>query len=228
MLQSKKKIRIFITDDHPLAVAGVMNMLRPYRDIQVAGTFHTGSALLEQLKTGQPDILLLDILLQDSNGKDIAATVSHAYPAVRIIALTSLDTPATVKAMFRNGCKGYLLKNTDQETMITAIRNVYLGQEFIEPSLKDKVFNETVFYKKVLTEQVPDRNGVQLTKREKDVLDLILQDNSNQEIAEKLFLSVRTVERHRFNLMRKVGAKSPLGLLKAAVELGLVLSPPSK
>lgn len=225
MLQNKKKIQIFIVDDHPLAVAGVMNLLHRYRDIQVVGTFHTGADLLEQLKSTQPDILLLDILLQDANGKDIAATISQAYPSVKIIALTSLDTPAIVKAMFRNGCKGFLLKNTDQETMITAIRNVYLGQEFIEPSLKDKVFNETVFYKKALTEQPPDRNGVQLTKREKDVLELILQDNSNQDIAEKLFLSVRTVERHRFNLMRKVGAKSPLGLLKAAVELGLVAPP---
>lgn len=222
MYQDRKKIQVFITDDHPLAVAGVMNLLQPYRDIQVTGTFNSGEALLKQLKQTRPDILLLDILLPDINGKDVAAAVSHHYPAVSIIALTSLDTPASVKNMLRNGCKGYLLKNTDQETMITAIRSVYQGQEFIEPQLKDKVFDEAVFYKKQMTEQAPDRSSIQLTKREKDVLDLILQDNTNQEIAEKLFLSIRTVERHRFNLMRKVGAKSPLGLLKAAVEFGLI------
>ncbi len=222
MQEHRKTIHIFITDDHPLAVAGVMNLLQPYPDVQITGTFNTGAALLEQLKISRPDILLLDILLPDINGKDIAATVNQDYPEVNIIALTSLDTPASVKAMLRNGCKGYLLKNTDQETMITAIRNVSRGQEFIEPQLKEKVFDEAVFYKKQLADQTPDRNNIQLTKREKDVLNLVLQDNSNQEIAEKLFLSVRTVERHRFNLMRKVGAKSPLGLLKAAVEFGLV------
>ncbi len=221
-MKPNQHIEVFITDDHPLAVAGVVNLLQPYSDVKVTGTFNSGEALLAHLKTQQPDVLLLDILLPDINGKDIAADISQKYPSIKIIALTSLDTPAAVKNMLRSGCKGFLLKNTDQQTMISAIRSVFTGEEFIEPQLKEKVFDEAVFYKRQMTGTLPDQNNVQLTKREKDVLHLVLQDNSNQEIAEKLFLSVRTVERHRFNLMRKVGAKTPLGLLKAAVELGIV------
>ncbi len=216
-------ISIFITDDHPLAITGLMNMLLPYRHISVTGTFVSGDALLEGLKKEQPDILLLDILLPDINGKELAQLITTTYPDIRIIAITSLDAPTHVKSMMRNGCKGFLLKNIDQSTLVEAIDTVYKGGEYIESSLKEQMLGNILnFRKRMETEGSEKLKAPRLTNREKDVLDLIVKEYSNQEIADQLYLSIRTVERHRFNLMRKFDAKSPIGLLKSAIELGLV------
>lgn len=214
-------ISVFITDDHPLAITGLMNMLLPYKHISVSGTFFSGEELLEGLRSEQPDIILLDILLPDINGKDLALKISNAYPEVRIIAITSLDAPTHVKSMLRNGCKGFVLKNIDQPTLVAAIESVYRGEEYIESSLKEQMLGNLLNFRK-RTVNSETLVKPRLTNREKEVLDLIVKEYSNQEIADRLFLSIRTVERHRFNLMRKFDAKSPIGLLKAAIELGLV------
>ncbi len=212
-------ITVFIIDEHPLAVAGITNLLSPYQHIRVTGSFHTVDALLDKLKTEQPDVLLLDILLPEKNGKDVALMLSGMYPDLKIIAVTSLDAPAYVRSMLRNGCSGYLLKNTDQVTLVTAIEKVFAGEEFIEETLKNQMLNNFIHARKTDTTLPPK---IHLTSREQEVLELILKELNNNEIAEKLFLSVRTVERHRFNLMRKMEAKSLLGLLKAAIELGFI------
>lgn len=216
-------ISIFITDDHPLAITGLMNMLLPYKHISVTGTFVSGAALLGGLQQAQPDILLLDILLPDTNGKELAQLITTTYPHIRIIAITSLDAPTHVKSMMRNGCKGFLLKNIDQSTLVEAIDTVYGGGEYIESSLKEQMLGNILNFRKRMETEGGERiKAPRLTNREKDVLDLIVKEYSNQEIADQLFLSIRTVERHRFNLMRKFDAKSPIGLLKSAIELGLV------
>lgn len=214
-------IKVFLLDDHPLAVTGLYNMLLPYKNIKVTGTYQTGQAMLEDLKKNQPDVLLLDILLSDSNGKVLAKEISRLYPAIKIIAITSLDAPAYVKAMMQNGCSGYLLKNIDQKTLVEAIETVYQGKEFIELSLKEQMVYNLIKKGKENKSEQEKVIGPRLTKREKDVLDLMVKEYSNQEIADKLYLSIRTVERHRFNLMQKFDAKSPIGLLKAAIEFGL-------
>ncbi len=216
-------IKVFIVDDHPLAVAGIQNLLQPYSHIHINGTFHTAADLLSQLERECPDVLLLDILLPDKNGKELAAVLTLQYPGIKTIAITSLDSPAYVRAMIRNGCSGYLLKNTDPATLVTAIEKVSQGEEFIEPSLKQQMLDSFIHYRKREPQDSPEQ--VHLTSREKDVLNLILSELNNNEIAEKLFLSVRTVERHRFNLMRKMEARSPLGLLKAAIEMGIIDPP---
>lgn len=132
-------ITVAITDDHPLAIEGLQNMLLSATDIIVKGTYGSALALLEGLKNNQPDILLLDILLPDQKGTELAAQLKNLYPGIRIIALTSLDAPIHVRAMIRQGCKGYVLKNTDKQSLIAAIKYVYNGGEYIEPSLKEKM-----------------------------------------------------------------------------------------
>ncbi len=213
-------IKVFIIDDHPLAVAGIENLLSPYKHIQVTGTFQTGAALLQALAHQLPDILLLDILLPDKNGKELALQLSEEYPQLKIIAITSIGSPPYVRAMMRNGCLGYLIKNTDQKTLVTAIETVFRGEEYIEPFIMKQMLNNFINYKK--NDPLNPEEQVHLTSRERQVLDLILKELNNVEISEKLFLSVRTVERHRFNLMRKMQAKGPLGLFKAAIEMGII------
>ncbi len=131
------KIKIAIADDHPIAVHGIQMMLSGQQDMEITATYATGKALLEDLVRQQPDVLLLDILLPDYSGNELAAMISKQYPGVRMVVLTSLDAPTMVKSMLHHGCLAYLLKGTDQASLIKAIQYAYRGVEFIEPSLKE-------------------------------------------------------------------------------------------
>jgi len=123
-------IKVAITDDHPLAIAGLQNMLSSSAQIVVTHTYNNGKDLMHGLETEQPDVLLLDVLLPDIKGPDLAADIHARYPDIKILAITSLDAPVHVKAMLRNGCTGYLLKNTDVQTLINAITDVNNGKEY--------------------------------------------------------------------------------------------------
>lgn len=210
-------ITVAIVDDHPLAIEGLQNMLQSAGGIKVQGTYNTAQALLEGLTAHQPDILLLDILLPDQKGTELAATLKQRHPGIRIIALTSLDAPIHVRAMIRQGCKGYVLKNTDKQSLIAAIEQVYKGEEYIEPSLKEKMLYNVLHQKRHTSGKSPD-----LTSREKEILRLIVAELTNQQIADRLFLSLRTVETHRFNLQKKLDVNNNIGLAKAAFQLGLL------
>lgn len=210
-------ITVSITDDHPLALEGIRNMLRNVPEISIKNTYCSGTELLTGLEKDQPDILLLDMLLPDKNGSELAAIISKTYPRVRIIAITSLDAPVHMKNMMRQGSKGYLLKNTDKESLVQAIKQVYEGQEYIDPVLKEKLLHHVLHYQKLNTGKSPD-----LTQREKEILRLIVDEFTSQEIAEKLFLSLRTVETHRFNMQKKLGVNNNIGLVKIAIQMGLI------
>lgn len=210
-------IKVSITDDHPLAIEGIQNMLRSEPDIQICGTYPTGSSLLEGIRDNEPDVLLLDVLLPDQQGDELAEIIQREHPAVRIVVITSLDAPAQLRTMMRNGCKGYVLKNTDKNALVTAIKQVYSGGEYVDPVLQEKILHHVLHFQKMNPGKTPD-----LTRREKEVLKLILEEHTCQEIAEKLFLSLRTVETHRFNLQRKLGVNNNIGLVKIAIQMGLV------
>jgi len=217
----KPKINITIVDDHPMVISGLQNMLEPFRHIQVISAFSSGEALLEGLRIKQPDVLLLDILMPGIQGPEVAKIITRAYPSIKILAITSLNAPVHIKSMMRQGCKGYLLKNTNQNVLVQAIETLYQGEEFIEPGLKEQMLQNILKFKAkdsaAHTEQIPV-----LTRREKEILQLIIQEYSNQEISEKLFLSLRTVENHRFNLQQKLDVKNTVGLVKIAIQMGLV------
>lgn len=210
-------IKIMITDDHPLAIAGLQNMLANVSNMEVTATYSTGTALLEGLVQQQPDILLLDVLLPDKKGNELATYIVQAYPKVRIIALTSLDAPIHVRSMMREGCRGYVLKNTDKVSLVNAIEQVYEGHEYIEPALKEKMLYNVMHYRKLPSEKSPN-----LTHREKEILKLIVAEHTSQQIADQLFLSLRTVETHRFNLQKKLAVNNTIGLVKAAIQMGLI------
>jgi DNA-binding NarL/FixJ family response regulator len=211
-------IKVVITDDHPIAIGGIENMLRSSNNIEVIGTYTSGLALLQSLEHKQPDIILLDILMPDQSGQELAEIISKRHPNIRMLALTSLDAPYYVRGMIRRGCSGYLLKNTDQDTLIKAIEEIYQGREFIEPSLREQIISNTLKGKRSHpTQPIPV-----LTQREKEVLQLIVEEYTSQEIADKLFLSLRTVEGHRLNLLQKLDAKNTVGLVKTALQMGLI------
>ena len=210
------QIRLGVTDDHLLVINGIRAMLAGYDHIHLVFAENTGSALLERLKDTPIDVLLLDIQLPDYSGIDLCKLVKKQDKNIQVIALTNFGETHYVKQMVRNGASGYLLKNTDQNTLIEAIETVYRGEQFLDPQIKNALLEET------LTGKKSGFMEVILTKRETEILALIAQELSNQEIADQLFISLRTVETHRLNLTQKLGAKNTASLVKEAYKRGLI------
>lgn len=210
-------IRVIMVDDHPLVLSGLQTALQNQQHIQVICTYSNGSDLLAGLVHEQPDVLLLDIQLPDTTGTELARIISKKYPSIHIIALTSLETPAMLKTMMQHGCKGYLLKsNTDHPTLIKAIETVYNGELFLSQVQKEQLLNS------MLKTDKPAQMVPKLTYREKEILQFIAAELTNQDIADKLFISLRTVENHRHSLIQKLNAKNTAGLVRIAIEQGLI------
>jgi DNA-binding NarL/FixJ family response regulator len=210
-------IFVSIVDDHPLATTGVKSMLDGYTNIEVKGIYHSSAALLDGLSTFKPDVLLLDILMPGQSGKELTPLIKQLHPSVQIVALTSLDAPAMVSSMMRRGCSGYLLKDTDRLNLIDAIETVHAGKEFIDPSLKEKILANVLYPHHGKEAVVPE-----ITKRELQILKLLAEENTTREISEKLFISFRTVENHRYSLLQKLDVKNTVGLVKVALKLRLI------
>lgn len=208
-------IKITIVDDHPLIVRGLKALLRDVPDIEIIDIFHNGKDLLEGLEKQQPDVLLLDVLMPDKTGLELAGILKQTYPDIRILALTNMDTNFYIKGMLNQGVLGYLLKNSDEATLIQAIKTVYNGEPYLDPILKERAWRDVM---KTKNQESAEHS---LTRREKEILKLIANEYTSQEIADKLFLSLRTVETHRLNLLIKLGTKNTVGLVKAAIQMGL-------
>ncbi len=210
-------IKVAILDDQHIVLNGVQLMLQDNPSgICLTGVYQNAEALLSGLRENVPDVLLLDINMPDISGDDIAAILYKQYPLIHILALTNFDTTHYIKKMLNVGVKGYLLKNTDKKTLIEAIQTVYNGNQYLEPIIKEQLLKEFTPQKQHNTAK-PN-----LTKREKEILQLIVQQCSSQEIADKLFLSLRTIENHRYNLFQKLDVKNVVGLITRSYELGLI------
>ncbi len=208
-------IAIGIVDDHALIINGLVHMLADLPQYPVVFTASSGKQLMAQLEQRLPDVLLLDIELPDTNGIDLCTTILRQYPILPIIALTNHDEVMYVKKMMRNGAKGYLLKGTDKPTLLKAIDTVYGGGQFLDRQIEQAIVQQTISGKRPTM-------MVRLTKRENEILGLIANELSNQEIADRLFLSVRTVESHRHSLNQKLNIKNSAGLVKEAYLRGLI------
>ena len=210
------QIKVAITDDHLLVINGIKTMLAPYNHITVVYETTDPEALLPALADHMPHVLLLDIQMPGHDGIEVCKLVSKQYPDIKVIALSSFMETHYVKQMLRNGAAGYLLKNTDPETLLSAIEKVHTGEQFLDDSLKQNLLNE------VLSGQRTSQYEIPLTRREKEILKLIAEEHSNQEIADKLYISLRTVETHRLNLTQKLAVKNTAGLVKEAIKRGLL------
>lgn len=211
-------IHIAVADDHELILSGLKTLLKPFPHIQLQDTYTNARQLLEGLSIFQPDVLILDLLLPDQSGKDITPVILKQYPGIKILILTSIDTPAMVTTMLRRGCKGYLLKGSGSDTLVSAIESVHRGEEYIEEGLKEQLVQNIIRYKN----QKQDLVIPELTQREKEVLELIAKEYTTKEIAETLFISYRTAENHRCNLIQKLDVKNTVGLVKVAIQAGLL------
>ncbi|RYY68262.1 MAG: response regulator transcription factor [Chitinophagaceae bacterium] len=205
-------INVAIVDDQVIILNGLQKILAEAHHINIWGTFNSADHLLENLENSQPDVLLLDIQMPGRSGLELATIISKKYPAIKMIALTNVDVLTQMKQMLQKGCLGYLLKDVSPEILINAIESVNRGEQFLHETLKKQLLNS-----------LSGQDEKQLiTRREKEILKLILEENTNQDIANKLFLSLRTVENHRNNLLQKLNVKNTAGLVKVAMQEGLV------
>ncbi|MDX2285466.1 MAG: response regulator transcription factor [Bacteroidia bacterium] len=208
-------IRISITDDHPLVLDGLRAMLSTQPDMQVIGTSQTAAQTRQAAAAALPDLLLLDIQLPDGDGIELCKWLKKTYPALHIIALSNLSQPAFVRQMMKAGAAGYLLKNVPHTVLYEAIRKVMAGESYLQAELQQMLLAESLGRAQA-SSFIPV-----LTRREREILHLIVEECTTQEIADRLCITVSTVETHRLNLMQKFGVRNMAGLVREAVLKGL-------
>lgn len=209
-------IQIAITDDHQIVIEGIRTMLKSNKEIVVSQSFNSIKETLDGLLPTL-QVLLLDINLPDGNGITACKEILQKFPDLKIIALTNFEDVSFIKQMIKNGAMGYLLKNTDKSELALAIKTVLNGERFLPPKIQQMLLNESLGKPANSSFFVP-----KLTSREKEILNLIIKEFTTEEIAEKLFVSVKTVESHRSNLIQKLGVKNSAGLVRVAFEKGLI------
>ncbi len=208
-------IPIAITDDHTIVIEGIKTMLKLNKEIEVLQSFENLKDTFENLNSAVK-VLLLDINLPDGNGINACKELLEKHPDLKIIALTNFEDTVFIKQIIKNGAMGYLLKNTDKKEITEAIKSVIEGKRYLPKKISDILLNDSIGISNS-TYFIP-----KLTVREKEILNLIIQEFTTEEIAAKIFVSTKTVESHRSNLIQKLGVKNSAGLVRVAFEKGLV------
>jgi DNA-binding NarL/FixJ family response regulator len=215
------KIKIMLVDDQHLFRKGLASLIRGVEEFELLSEEESAKAVLERLKLTEslPDVLLVDMNMPEMNGVELTAILHKKYPEIRIIILTVYDQERFINKMVQGGANGYLLKNCEVNELTTAIKTVCrTGFYFNEMTLQ--AIRNASKYKDAHVTNI-NNIPIELTKRETEVLQLICQEYTNGEIAEKMFLSPRTVEGHRNNLLAKIGCRNTAGLVLFAVTYGI-------
>ncbi len=212
-------IEIIVADDHQIVIDGIKLMFKEDDDISIIGEANDGMQLIRLLEKENPHMVLLDINMPNLDGIETCNTIRKLYPRIKVIALSMFSEITYIEAMIKNGASAYLLKNSGMDEIKQAVIEVHRGEQYFS---KD-VLNAMVNNLKGINQMSKSHKPIpKISKREKQILELILQENTSQEIADQLFISFWTVESHRRNLMKKLKAKNTVGLVKKALEFGLV------
>lgn len=199
-----------------MIIGGIKNMLSNYDHITLTGAYADGTELMKGLEKEVPDILLLDIQLPGQTGDELVPALLKKYPEIRIIILTNFSSIVYANNMIRLGVVGYLLKTTRERTVIEAIETVYSGAQYIESSIREKLGDLTRKTQSALFSKV------MLTLREKEILALVVNGHTNQEIVSTLFLSINTVKAYRKRIFLKLDVKNMAELTKKVMTMGLL------
>ncbi|MEO6303226.1 MAG: response regulator transcription factor [Bacteroidia bacterium] len=218
-MNERKSIKIYIADDHEMFVEGITLSLAINGLVEVEAGANNGIQLIELLEKKLVDVVLLDINMPEMNGFEAAKIIVKRFPGVRIIALSMFLEKEYIEELIRIGVSGYILKNTRMQELEKAIVSVAGGVKYFSNDVGLKLLNAQT--NNEYAENLLNDQQYRLTDREIEVLKLIVQENTTPEIAEKLFISVYTVETHRKNLIKKLKVKNIAGLVKYAVQNGI-------
>ncbi|HRI33091.1 MAG: response regulator transcription factor [Saprospiraceae bacterium] len=213
-------IKIVIADDHTMFVDGIESILKNETNIKVVDRCFNGKKVFDILKKKAVDVLLLDINLPELNGIQVAQRIQKEYPQVKILALSMYNEESFVTEILKSGALGYVLKNTGRIELIKAIETVASGQTYFSAEVTETIMGRL---RKKNTQK--KKNNILLPKisrREREVLTLIVKEHTTQEIAERLFISLKTVESHRSSLISKLNVRNTAGLVRATIEYHLL------
>lgn len=215
-------INLALVDDHSIVLEGLQLMLAKETDLKIVGSYQNGSQILSALERGEPiQIILLDIHMPDTNGVELCKIIKRDFPSVQIIGLSMVSEISLVKLMVKNGASGYLHKNAGKEEVLMAINRVSKGKRYFSDEISELLLGGNLNGNSGHERKSP---FPRLSRREKEVLALIVDEFTTQEIADKLFISFGTVETHRRNILSKLGARNTAGLVRIALEYQLLES----
>ena len=205
-------IKVFIVEDHSVVVEGIRSLLQNEKDFDVIGYTDNGEGCLSFFRNRSADVILMDISLPDMSGIDLCRTIKKNYPGIMVLALSTFNQGIYINKMMESGASGYLLKNSGRQEIIQALHDVSKGKTYLSFEAASALKSNSA-----KTHQQPV-----LTKREKEVLGLITEGLTNMQIAEKLFISIDTVDSHRKNLYSKLNVKNTAMLMRYAIENDLI------
>lgn len=211
-------IRILLVDDHKIFTEGVTSLMLQEHDFEVIGECQNAIQVKEILRSKKVDVVLLDINLGKDSGLDLCKHITENFPLVKILAMSMYNDESFITKMMKNGALGYILKNTGAEELLKAIRTVNSGKNYQSAEVMDIIMKGMTRQK----QQEKNLYQIRFTRREKEVLELIALGKTTREMAQDLFISEKTVETHRSNLLSKFEVKNVVSLLKMAMEYGYV------
>lgn len=211
-------IKLIVADDHKIFRDGIVSIMNTIEDITVIGEAKDGRKVMDLLETILPDVILMDISMGDAGGLMTTKLVKEKYPAIKILVLSMHAESTYIVKMLEAGASGYVLKDAGSRELVNAINTVIAGGTYYSNEVSLKLIQHLMQKKKIAAA----KKDIPLTPREIEILKLIAEEYSNPEIAKKLYISIRTVDTHRRNLLEKLDVKNTAGLVKYAIRKGLV------
>jgi len=211
-------IQVLLVDDHKIVRDGLKMMIRSHPGIDVVGEAENGRQALLKLKNVTVDLVIMDINMPEMNGVEATKKIISDFSGVKVLALTMSDDDQHIRQMIQAGASGYILKSSGRNELSMAIESIMDGKHYFSDEATKSIMMDLVTNKGKSHSVDSD---VHITDREMEILDLILKELTNNEIAEKLFISPRTVDAHRRNLLQKTGSRNTAGLVRFAMEQNL-------
>ncbi|TYP92154.1 two component transcriptional regulator, LuxR family [Fodinibius salinus] len=211
------EIQILLTDDHDIVRDGIRALLEDEIGFAIAAEASNGAEAVETCNNTDIDLAIMDISMPKMDGIEATRQIKNEHPDIKVLALTMMGEDQHIRQMIEAGASGYILKSSDQIELIDAITSILNGQHYFSNDASQSVMMDLVE-----SEPSEDADPTNITDREREVLELIVDEHTNQQIAEELYISVRTVDSHRRNLLQKTGAKNTAGLVTYAIKNNLV------
>jgi DNA-binding NarL/FixJ family response regulator len=216
-----KKIKIILVDDHELVRHGIRNLLNANNDIEIIGEASDGNELFEQMTRLKPDLIIMDISLPNMSGIEVSRIICRDYPGMKVLMLSMYNSEDFIFNSIKAGAKGYLPKNTTRNELLEAIYAIHSGEDFYSESVSKTMLRS--YIRRATDDEKPaEKSNEVLTSREIEVLKLYVEGFINKEISDKLDISIRTVETHKNHIMRKLGLKSTVEMVKFAIRNKIV------
>jgi len=215
----KDTIKVILADDHRIFRKGLKSLLSEKKNIEVLAEADNGDEALEAVKKYKPEIVVMDIAMPKMDGIEATRQIREQFPDTEVVILSMHAKKAYIDQVLKAGAKGYVLKDSDEENLLSAIDTVHNGGYYLDSPVADQVLSD---YFRDKSKRELKKQSDPLSERERQVLRLLAEGHSNQEVADTLYISRKTVENHRANIVRKTGIQGQVGLAKYAARIGLI------